>query len=72
MATVKPKKKRGPPPTGKTPVTALRIPDDVIVRIDRWARANGIASRSEAIRRMIDIVLDSAGDGQGGPNAPSR
>jgi len=64
MDDVKPKKKRGPPATkGKTPITALRIPDDVMARIDRWAQANGIASRSEAIRRMIEIVL--RGEGQG-------
>ncbi len=61
MVTVK-RKKRGPPPTGKTPITALRIPDDVMVRVDRWAKANGIASRSEAIRRMIEIVLESERD----------
>ena len=59
MADEKPKKKRGPPPTGKTPVTALRIPDDVMARIDRWVRANGIASRSEAIRILLEEALQA-------------
>jgi metal-responsive CopG/Arc/MetJ family transcriptional regulator len=35
----------------------LRLSDDEIERLDKWAKANGHKDRSTAIRAMIDAVL---------------
>jgi len=35
-------KKRGPPATGKTPITGVRLSTEVTARIDRWAKAQDI------------------------------
>ena len=53
---VNPKKKRGRPATGKHPLLGLRVPQELIARIDKWAKLNGIG-RSEAIRRLIEQSL---------------
>jgi Arc/MetJ-type ribon-helix-helix transcriptional regulator len=54
----KTKKKRGRPATGRDPVTAIRLPEDLRVRVEAWAAKLGDApSRSEAIRRLIEIGL---------------
>jgi hypothetical protein len=62
--SVKPKKtdaaepkKRGRPATGKDPLVGVRIPVELTAEIDAWAKQNGV-SRSEAIRRMIEHVLN--------------
>jgi hypothetical protein len=53
--TVKPK--RGRPPTGgRHPFVGIRLPRDLIARIERWAKLNEI-NRSEAIRRLIEHSL---------------
>jgi Arc/MetJ-type ribon-helix-helix transcriptional regulator len=52
------KKKRGPPATGKTPVAALRLPDELRARIDAWIGAQpDPLTRSEAIRRLLEKAL---------------
>lgn len=59
-APMKPKKKRGRPATGRDPVTAIRLPEDLRVRVEAWAAKQGDApSRSEAIRRLVEIGLAS-------------
>jgi hypothetical protein len=56
----KPKKrKRGRPATGKDPMIGLRAPPPLIKEIDAWAAANSIASRSDAIRRLVEHGLSS-------------
>jgi Arc/MetJ-type ribon-helix-helix transcriptional regulator len=50
-------KKRGRPATGKDPLYALRISDELMREVDRWAEANDSPSRSEAIRRLIERGL---------------
>lgn len=58
--SVKRKKKRGRPATGRDPVTAIRLPDDLRVRVEAWATKQGdTPSRSEAIRRLIEMGLAS-------------
>ena len=52
-----PKKKRGRPATGRDPVSALRLPEEMTAAIDRWAERNGALSRSEAIRRLVEFIL---------------
>jgi hypothetical protein len=55
------KKKRGRPATGRDPVTAIRLPEDLRVRVEAWAnKLRDTPSRSEAIRRLIEIGLASA------------
>jgi hypothetical protein len=49
-------KKRGRPATGKEPLYGLRISDDLMARIQKWAEENS-ATRSEAIRQLVEIGL---------------
>jgi hypothetical protein len=53
---VKPKK-RGRPATGKDPLYGIRIADELILAVDRWGAENDATSRSEAIRRLIELGL---------------
>jgi predicted DNA-binding protein len=54
-----PKKKRGRgrPATGRYPVTAVRLPDELRAAVDKWAVEKGM-TRSEAIRVLIELSLD--------------
>jgi hypothetical protein len=59
----KPKKrKRGRPATGKDPMIGLRAPPRLIKEIDAWAAANGVTSRSDAIRHLLEHGLSSKAD----------
>jgi len=52
-----PKKRgRGRPATGKDPLVALRLPVELIGKIDDWAKRNSL-SRSAAIRSMVERCL---------------
>ena len=53
------RKKRGRPAIGKDPDPFLtaRVPPDTIDTIERWA-AIGKITRSEAIRRLLDLGLE--------------
>jgi hypothetical protein len=55
---VMPKKRgRGRPRTGgRDPQVVLRMPADLIKRIEQWAKADGVG-RSEAIRRLVELGL---------------
>ena len=54
------KKKRGRPATGRDPVTAIRLPEELRVRVEAWAiRLRDTPSRSEAIRRLVEMGLAS-------------
>jgi hypothetical protein len=58
---VLPKKKRGRPPTGRDPVTAIRLAADLRAAIDAWAlKQDDRPSRSKAIRRLIEFGLARA------------
>jgi len=50
-------KKRGRPATGKDQLVGVRLPDATIRRIGAWAKLEGVASRSDAIRRLLDQSL---------------
>jgi hypothetical protein len=55
--TVTPKK-RGRPATGRDPFVGVRLPPALIAEIKKWAaKSNGGISRSEAIRRLVEIGL---------------
>jgi hypothetical protein len=53
-------KKRGRPATGRDPVSAIRLSPELIATIDKWAARNDASSRSEAIRRLVEIGLAEA------------
>src|SRR4051794_25456913 len=54
----KTEKKRGRPATGRDPVTAIRLPEDMRVRVEAWAtKQRDTPSRSEAIRRLVEHGL---------------
>ena len=52
------RKKAGRPATGTEPLYGVRIADPLMKQIMDWAKAQG-ATRSEAIRRLIEIGLGS-------------
>jgi hypothetical protein len=49
-------KKLGRPATGTEPLYGLRISDELMGRIEKWAKEN-YATRSEAIRRLVELGL---------------
>jgi hypothetical protein len=52
------RKKPGRPATGTEPLYGVRIADELMGRIEKWAGENS-ASRSEAIRRLVEIGLNA-------------
>jgi Ribbon-helix-helix protein, copG family len=57
---VHPKKRRGRPATGKDPLVSARLPQELIDSVAAWASVNS-ASRSEAIRRLVELGLKAKG-----------
>jgi hypothetical protein len=53
------KPKRGRPATGRDPFVGIRLPATLIEDIRTWADKQGAESRSEAIRRLVEIALKS-------------
>jgi hypothetical protein len=51
------RKSAGRPSTGTEPLYGVRIPDELMGRIQKWSKENSAASRSEAIRRLVEIGL---------------
>jgi hypothetical protein len=56
------KPKRGRPATGRDPFVGIRLPAPLIEDIDVWAEKTEAKSRSEAIRRLIEIGLKARRD----------
>ena len=55
------KKKRAAPPSGKGTLIGLRLEPATLARVDRWAASQqDDPSRSEAIRRLVELGLASA------------
>ena len=50
-------KKRGRPATGVDKLYGVRIPDTLILAVDRWATENDAPSRSDAMRRLLEFGL---------------
>jgi hypothetical protein len=57
---VHPKKRRGRPATGKDPLLSARMPSALVAEVEAWAVANE-ATRSEAIRRLVELGLKVKG-----------
>jgi Arc/MetJ-type ribon-helix-helix transcriptional regulator len=53
----KKKRGRGRPATGKDPSITVRVPKEVIDKIERWADHHTDGERSEAIRRLLELGL---------------
>jgi metal-responsive CopG/Arc/MetJ family transcriptional regulator len=51
------KRGRGRPATGRDPAVALRLPEATIKTVDKWVVRNDMPSRSEALRRLIELGL---------------
>lgn len=54
-------KKRGRPATGKDPLYGVRIPDGLMADIQAWATPDHL-TRSEAIRRLVELGLTVKGE----------
>jgi hypothetical protein len=55
---VVPKKGRGRPATGRDPVTAIRLSEELRANVDAWAAMQeDELGRSEAIRRLVELGL---------------
>ena len=63
-------RKRGRPATGQDSLVGSRLPEPLLTQIAKWAEKNDDASRSEAIRRLVEIGLQY--DGQERPFDASR
>lgn len=56
--TVITKKRRGPAPTGKGTLIGVRLQPDELAKLDAWqAKSPSVASRPEAIRRLVELGL---------------
>jgi len=53
-------KKRGRPATGRDPFIGIRLPASLLEQVETWAKNNETASRSDAIRRLLETALASA------------
>jgi hypothetical protein len=53
-------KRRGRPATGKDASRTFRLSDEFMTNLEAWATANGV-TRSEAIRRLVEIGLKTKG-----------
>jgi hypothetical protein len=63
--TAQPRKKRGPPPTGKGEPVQVRLQPEQMAKLDAWiAHHDGALTRPEGIRRLLEQAL-----GEGQPKA---
>lgn len=62
----------GRPATGTEPLYGVRIGDCLIAQIMRWAKVNGDLSRSEAIRRLVEIALAGSSNQPRGPSTSKK
>ena len=47
-------------PREQEPFSAIRLASKLTAAIDKWGEANGVTSRSEAIRRLLELGLAAA------------
>lgn len=55
--SVKAKTKRGRPSTGSRDSGGIRLPAELNASVDAWAENVAAKSRSEAIRRLVELGL---------------
>jgi hypothetical protein len=56
-------KKRGRPATGQAPFVGVRLTLELIARVEAWGAEEGL-SRSEAIRRLVELGLKANAGGK--------
>lgn len=55
----------GRPATGREPIRTFRLSDEKLAEVDAWAaRQPDKPSRSEALRRLIDLGMQTASRGK--------
>jgi len=57
---VVPKRRGRPPSGGRDPHMAARMPKELIAEVEAWAAAND-TTRSNAIRRLVELGLKAKG-----------
>jgi hypothetical protein len=55
------KKPRGRPPTGQDPLISARVTSETVSAIEAWRAKHGGVTRSEAIRRLVELGLKAKG-----------
>src|ERR671912_60390 len=50
-------KTRGRHRAGRDAVTAVRLPREILGRIDQWRREQGTVTRAQAIQRLVEHAL---------------
>jgi hypothetical protein len=57
----------GRPPLGEKPagIFPVRLPDEIVMAIDAFAKREAIKGRSEAIRRLVELGLEASADKPG-------
>jgi hypothetical protein len=50
------RKGAGRPAIGKDPNYSFRMPAELVVKLDAWAKSHGI-TRGEAVRRLVEFGL---------------
>jgi hypothetical protein len=55
------KPKRGRPATGRDPFVGIRLPEPLLEEIQAWSEKHEAASRSEAIKRLVELGLKAKG-----------
>jgi hypothetical protein len=50
-------KKPGRPATGHDPFVGIRLPKSLLTEIHQWSVENEATSRTQAIRRLVEIGL---------------
>ncbi len=55
--TVNEKRGRGRPATGVDPAVSARLPEELVLQLDAWAKKHGL-SRGQAIRRLVEVGLN--------------
>jgi metal-responsive CopG/Arc/MetJ family transcriptional regulator len=56
----------GRPRLGKAaaPVVPIRFPDESLKKVDAWAKRNKLKSRSEAVRKLVEMGLSARKSGE--------
>ena len=71
--TVQPRKKRGPPPTGKGEPVQVRLQPPQMAALDAWiSHQQAQVTRPEAIRRLVELALASASSARRDKKAASK
>jgi hypothetical protein len=55
--SIRVKPKRGRPATGRNPFVGIRLPQTMLDTIEIYRVAEGLETRSEAIRRLVEQAL---------------